>query len=133
MQTVAHELAEDTRESELYEVIGGHRLRCLACGHGCPISAGFAGVYKVRFNRGGKLYAPCGYLNSLQCSPLEKKPIRPEQIIAGIRVPAFWARSSAADSVLYNPGTAPADHRSLAASTGDGHAEVRSVSGCRSG
>lgn len=74
MQTVAHELAEHTRESELYEIIDGHRLRCLACGHRCPIRAGFAGVCKVRFNRGGKLYVPYGYLNSLQCDPIEKKP-----------------------------------------------------------
>jgi len=74
MQTVAHELAEHTRESELCEIIDGHRLRCLACGHRCPIAAGFAGVCKVRFNRGGKLYAPYGYLNSLQCDPIEKKP-----------------------------------------------------------
>jgi len=74
MQTVAHELAEHTRESELYEIIDGHRLRCLACGHRCPIGAGFTGVCKVRFNRGGKLYAPYGYLNSLRCDPIEKKP-----------------------------------------------------------
>ncbi|HLN03200.1 MAG TPA: hypothetical protein VK335_28170 [Bryobacteraceae bacterium] len=56
------------------EIIEGHRLRCLACGHRCPISAGFAGVCKVRFNRDGKLYAPYGYLNSLRCDPIEKKP-----------------------------------------------------------
>jgi len=74
MQTVAHELAEHTRESELYENVDGHRLRCLACGHRCPISAGFAGVCKVRYNRAGKLYAPYGYLNSLQCDPIKKKP-----------------------------------------------------------
>ena len=74
MQTVAQELAEHTRESELFEVIDGHRVRCLACGHRCPIGAGFAGVCKVRFNSCGKLYAPYGYLNSLQCDPIEKKP-----------------------------------------------------------
>lgn len=74
MKTVAEQLAENTRESELYEVIDGYRLRCLACGHRCPIGPGFAGVCKVRFNRGGKLYAPHGYVNTIQCDPIEKKP-----------------------------------------------------------
>ncbi len=78
--TAREQLAGHTRESELYETIDGYRLRCLACGHRCPIGAGFAGVCKVRFNRGGKLYAPRGYVNTLQSDPIEKKPfyhIRP--------------------------------------------------------
>lgn len=29
---------------------------------------------KVRFNRGGRLYAPWGYVGSVQCDPIEKKP-----------------------------------------------------------
>ncbi|HVP48584.1 MAG TPA: AmmeMemoRadiSam system radical SAM enzyme [Bryobacteraceae bacterium] len=74
MKTLAEELTERTRESGLFEVIDGYRLRCLACGHRCPIPAGFSGVCKVRFNRGGKLYAPYGYVNTIQCDPLEKKP-----------------------------------------------------------
>ena len=78
--TAREQLARHTRESELYETIDGYRLRCLACGHRCPIGVGFAGVCKVRFNRAGKLYAPRGYVNALQCDPIEKKPfyhIRP--------------------------------------------------------
>ena len=74
MTTLAEQLARNTRESELFEVIDGYRLRCLACGHRCPIAPGFAGVCKVRFNRGGKLYAPHGYVNTIQCDPIEKKP-----------------------------------------------------------
>jgi pyruvate formate lyase activating enzyme len=74
MKSVAEQLAENTRESELYEVIDGYRLRCLACGHRCPIGPGFAGVCKVRFNRSGKLYAPHGYVSTIQCDPIEKKP-----------------------------------------------------------
>jgi pyruvate formate lyase activating enzyme len=31
-------------------------------------------VCKVRFNCGGKLYAPYGYVSSIQCDPIEKKP-----------------------------------------------------------
>jgi len=72
--TLAEQLAEHTREAELYETIDGNRVRCLACGHRCPVPAGFAGVCKVRFNRAGKLYAPHGYVNTLQCDPIEKKP-----------------------------------------------------------
>jgi pyruvate formate lyase activating enzyme len=71
---LGEQLAEQTRESELFEKIDDRRLRCLACGHRCPIADGFAGVCKVRFNRSGKLYAPHGYVNTIHCDPIEKKP-----------------------------------------------------------
>ena len=29
----------------------------------------------MRFNRGGKLYAPYGYVNAAHCDPIEKKPL----------------------------------------------------------
>jgi pyruvate formate lyase activating enzyme len=74
MQTLAEQLAGQTRESELYRPLDGNRVQCFACGHRCPIPAGFSGVCKVRFNRGGKLYAPYGYVNSAGCDPIEKKP-----------------------------------------------------------
>ena len=51
-----------------------NRVRCFACGHRCPISEGQRGVCKVRFNRGGKLYVPFGYVAGAQCDPIEKKP-----------------------------------------------------------
>ncbi len=72
--TLAEELALLTREGELYEPLEGNRIRCFACGHCCPIPSGFAGVCKVRSNRGGKLYVPYGYVNALHCDPIEKKP-----------------------------------------------------------
>jgi pyruvate formate lyase activating enzyme len=50
------------------------RIRCYACGHRCPISEGQPGVCKVRFNRGGTLYVPYGYVAGVQCDPIEKKP-----------------------------------------------------------
>lgn len=59
---------------QLYERFEGNRLRCYSCGHCCPISEGQAGVCKVRFNRGGKLYVPWGYVGGVQCDPVEKKP-----------------------------------------------------------
>ncbi len=74
MSTLADQLLSRVREGELYEPLDGNRIRCYACGHCCPIPAGFAGVCKVRFNRAGKLYAPWGYTAALDCDPIEKKP-----------------------------------------------------------
>ncbi len=69
-------LDQQVREAapELVEALERQRLRCHACGHQCPIAEGQAGVCKVRFNRGGKLYAPWGYAAGIQCDPIEKKP-----------------------------------------------------------
>jgi pyruvate formate lyase activating enzyme len=53
---------------------GNSRIRCFACGHCCPIQEGQSGVCKVRFNRGGELYVPFGYVAGVQCDPIEKKP-----------------------------------------------------------
>lgn len=62
------------REGELYESIERNRVRCFACAHCCPIPEGQSGVCKVRFNSGGKLYVPWGYVGGVQCDPIEKKP-----------------------------------------------------------
>jgi len=72
--TQADQLAGHTREGDLYEPLEGNRIRCVACGHRCPIPSGQSGVCKVRFNRGGKLMVPFGYVNALHCDPIEKKP-----------------------------------------------------------
>ena len=76
MATLADVLGARTAEAapELVEPISRDRLRCYACGHECPIPEGAAGVCKVRFNRGGKLMVPWGYVGGLQCDPIEKKP-----------------------------------------------------------
>ena len=74
VSTLADQLNRQVREGELYEPLDRNRVRCYACGHCCPIPEGFAGVCKVRFNRGGKLYVPYGYVAALQCDPIEKKP-----------------------------------------------------------
>lgn len=58
----------------LWEPIDRNRIRCFACGHCCPIPEGQPGVCKVRFNRGGTLYVPFGYVAGVQCDPIEKKP-----------------------------------------------------------
>ena len=69
-------LEHNVREAtpELVEKLDRDRLRCYSCGHCCPIPEGQAGVCKVRFNKGGKLYVPWGYVGGVQCDPIEKKP-----------------------------------------------------------
>jgi pyruvate formate lyase activating enzyme len=74
MSTLAEVLARETREGELYDTLPDGRLRCLACGHCCPLPEGAVGVCKVRFNEGGRLRVPWGYVGGVQCDPIEKKP-----------------------------------------------------------
>lgn len=49
-------------------------MRCVACGHRCLIAEGQRGICKVRFNRGGELRVPFGYVAGLASDPVEKKP-----------------------------------------------------------
>ena len=67
-------LAEHTQEGILYEKLPDHEVRCFACGHRCLIRDGRDGICRVRFNRGGTLQVPSGYVGALQCDPIEKKP-----------------------------------------------------------
>ncbi len=86
-ESLAETLGKNVREGELWEPLEGNRIRCLACGHRCPIPAGFAGVCKVRFNRGGKLHVPYGYVAGWQCDPIEKKPFF--HVLPGARAFSF--------------------------------------------
>ncbi len=74
MATLTDILEKLTVAGELYEKIDDHRIRCFACGHRCPIPTGAQGVCKVRFNQGGTLRVPFGYVAGVQCDPVEKKP-----------------------------------------------------------
>ena len=74
MSQLADVLAAHTKEGELWEPIDRDRIRCYACGHECPLPDGALGVCKVRFNRGGRLQVPWGYVSGVQCDPIEKKP-----------------------------------------------------------
>jgi pyruvate formate lyase activating enzyme len=51
------------------------RVRCVACGHRCLLAAGRRGICRVRFNEGGQLRVPFGYVaGGLASDPVEKKP-----------------------------------------------------------
>ena len=63
-----------TTEGELYESLEGGKLRCYACGHRCVILPGLDGICRVRYNEGGRLMVPTGYVAAIQCDPTEKKP-----------------------------------------------------------
>jgi pyruvate formate lyase activating enzyme len=67
-------LAEHVKEGDLWESMPNDWVRCFACGHRCKIGPQRDGICKVRFNRGGKLYVPFGYVGGIQIDPIEKKP-----------------------------------------------------------
>ena len=74
MASLAQILKERAVEGVLYEKMEQNRVRCYACGHCCPIPEGALGVCKVRYNDGGRLMVPYGYVGGVQCDPIEKKP-----------------------------------------------------------
>ena len=76
MATLREILDQQVRKAapELYEKLDRNRVRCFSCGHCCPIPEGQPGVCKVRYNKGGTLFVPWGYVGGVQCDPVEKKP-----------------------------------------------------------
>jgi len=74
LTSLADVLSHHAEEGELYRNLEDGWVQCVACGHRCRIPAGAMGVCKVRFNREGRLLVPYGYVGSLQCDPIEKKP-----------------------------------------------------------
>lgn len=49
-------------------------IRCTACALRCRLRPGQQGSCKVRYNRGGELRVPWGYVSAIQVDPIEKKP-----------------------------------------------------------
>ncbi len=74
MSTMADVLDKLTVEGTLYERLPDNSVRCFACGHCCLIREGRRGICQVRFNQGGTLRVPWGYVAALQSDPIEKKP-----------------------------------------------------------
>lgn len=60
----------------LVRPVAGHDgwVQCVACAHRCRVAPGREGVCKVRFNAGGQLRVPRGYVAGLAADPIEKKP-----------------------------------------------------------
>ncbi len=67
-------LDQMTAAGELTETLPDGAVRCTACGHRCLIREGKRGICKVRFNQGGELRVPWGYVSALNADPVEKKP-----------------------------------------------------------
>ena len=76
MSTLQDRLDRLTVPGELYEVVdeAEKKIRCYACGHRCLLKDGARGICKVRYNDGGTLRVPHGYVGTLQLDPIEKKP-----------------------------------------------------------
>lgn len=74
MSSLATLLDRLTIEGELSEALDNGSVRCFACGHRCLIHEGRRGICQVRFNAGGVLRVPWGYVAGLQNDPIEKKP-----------------------------------------------------------
>ncbi len=86
-KTLEQVLAENTKEGELYRKFPDGRVQCFACAHRCRIGDGQSGVCRIRFNRGGKLFVPTGYVAALQDDPIEKKPFF--HVMPGSRAMSF--------------------------------------------
>jgi pyruvate formate lyase activating enzyme len=65
-----------TAPGDLVEVVDAaeKKIRCLACGHRCLLKDGRRGICQVRYNDGGVLRVPHGYVGALNIDPVEKKP-----------------------------------------------------------
>ena len=74
--TLLDALDQLTAPGDLYEVVdeAAHKIRCYACAHRCLLKDGRRGICQVRYNDGGVLRVPRGYVGALQVDPVEKKP-----------------------------------------------------------
>jgi pyruvate formate lyase activating enzyme len=72
--TLRETLRTYTVPGSLCRELADGRIECYACGHRCAIGPGREGVCKVRYNEGGKLLVPWGYVGTAQVDPIEKKP-----------------------------------------------------------
>lgn len=72
--TIGETLDRFTVTGDLYRKLDDNTIECYACGHRCKIREGRRGICQVRFNEGGELKVPWGYVAALQSDPIEKKP-----------------------------------------------------------
>ncbi len=74
MTTIGNVVDGLTAPAELVVAQADGSVRCTACGHRCLVRPGRRGICQVRFNDGGTLRAPWGYVAALNADPVEKKP-----------------------------------------------------------
>jgi pyruvate formate lyase activating enzyme len=74
MTTIGNVVDRLTAPAELGVAQADGSVRCMACGHRCLVRPGRRGICQVRFNDGGTLRAPWGYVAALNADPVEKKP-----------------------------------------------------------
>lgn len=74
MPTLADKLDALSRPGWLANEGEGRMVECYACAHRCRIKPGHRGVCKMRFNHGGILKVPWGYVAAANVDPIEKKP-----------------------------------------------------------
>src|SRR5687767_7524830 len=72
--TIGEYLDKLTVTGDLYRKLSDNTIECYACGHRCKIREGRRGICQVRYNEGGELRVPWGYVAALQSDPIEKKP-----------------------------------------------------------
>lgn len=78
LRTIEEHLRKLTRAGELYRPVGrepsDRTVLCLGCAHKCRIADGGRGICAMRYNHGGRLRVPFGYVSGVACDPVEKKP-----------------------------------------------------------
>jgi pyruvate formate lyase activating enzyme len=74
MENIRGSLDRLTAVGDLWEADTEDKGWCLACANRCHISPGNRGICQVRFNEGGELHVPWGYVAGLHPDPIEKKP-----------------------------------------------------------
>lgn len=73
LERTLHRLSAPAADA-LVSPMGEGAVKCFACGHRCLVKPGRDGICHVRFNDGGQLRVPWGYVGALACDPIEKKP-----------------------------------------------------------
>ena len=123
MASLAEVLELLTVPGELYETLDGNRVRCVACAHRCSIPEGGSGLCKVRFNKGGTLRVPFGYVAGAQCDPVEKKPffhVRPGSLafsfgMLGCNLHCSYCQNWITSQVLRDPDSFSSPQRTTPA------------------
>ena len=74
MNTVQEKLDSLAKAGFLFSAEDSGVVHCQACAHRCRIQPGKRGICLMRFNRGGQLFVPWGYVVAANVDPIEKKP-----------------------------------------------------------